>query len=50
MTDSTGRIIKNITECAAGAQTYYIVHYKNGSCKTFTRATGVITAWLAKQN
>jgi len=50
MTDSTNRIIKNITECAAGAQTYYIVHYKNGSCKTFTRATGVITAWLAKQN
>jgi hypothetical protein len=50
MTDSTGRIIKNITECAAGAQTYYIVHYKNGSCKTYTRATGVITKWLAKQN
>ena len=50
MTDSTGRIIKNITEAAAGAQTYYIVHYKNGSCKTYTRATGVITKWLAKQN
>ena len=50
MTDSTGRIIKNITEAAAGAQTYYIVHYKNGSCKTYTRATGVITAWLAKNS
>ena len=50
MTDSTGRIIKNITECAAGAQTYYIVHYRDGSCKTYTRATGVITKWLAKQN
>ena len=50
MTDSTGRIIKSITECAAGAQTCYIVHYKNGSCKTYTRATGVITKWLAKQN
>ena len=50
LTDSTGRIIKNITEAAAGAQTYYIVHYRDGSCKTYTRATGVITRWLAKQN
>ena len=50
MTNSTVRIIKHITEAAAGAQTYYIVHYKNGSCKTFTRATGVITAWLAKNS
>ena len=50
MTDSTGRIIKNITEAAAGAQTYYIVQYRDGSCKTYTRATGVITAWLAKNS
>ena len=50
MTDSTGRIIKNITEAAAGAQTYYIVHYRDGGCKTYTRATGVINKWLAKQN
>ena len=50
MTDSTGRIIKNITEAAAGAQTYYIVQYRDGGCKTYTRATGVITKWLAKQN
>ena len=50
MTDSTGRTIKNITECAAGAQTYYIVHYKDGGCKTYTRATGVVTKWLAKHN
>ena len=50
MTDSAGKIIKNITEAAAGSSSYYIVHYKNGSCKTYTRATGVITAWFAKQN
>tara|TARA_B100000900_G_scaffold285546_1_gene244694 strand:- start:463 stop:615 length:153 start_codon:yes stop_codon:yes gene_type:complete len=50
MTDSTGKIIKNITEAAYGDKIYYIVNYKDGSCKTFTRATGVITAWLAKNN
>jgi hypothetical protein len=50
MTDSTGRIIKNITEAAYGDKRYYIVHYKGGGCKTFTRATGVITAWLNKNS
>ena len=50
MTDSAGKTIKDITEAAYGTKSYYIVHYKDGSCKTYTRATGVITAWLAKQN
>ena len=44
--DSNGKFIKNITECAAGADTFYIVYYKDGSCRTYTRATGVITKWL----
>lgn len=48
MIDSTGKIIKSITEAAAGADTYYIVYYRDGSCKTYTRATGVITKWLQK--
>ena len=47
MTDSAGKTIKNITEAAAGSSSYYIVHYKDGSCKTYTRKTGVISAWLA---
>ena len=46
--DSNGKYIKNITECAAGADTFYIVYYKDGSCRTYTRATGVITKWLQK--
>ena len=50
MTDGNGKTIKQITEAAAGKELYYIVRYKNGSCKTYTRATGVITAWLAKNN
>ena len=48
MTDSNGKIIKTITQAAAGSSIYYIVHYKDGSCRTYTRATGVITKWLEK--
>jgi len=44
--DSNGKYIKIITECAAGKDTFYIVSYKDGSCKTYVRATGVITKWL----
>jgi len=44
--DSNGKYIKSITECAAGKGTFYIVSYKDGSYKTYTRATGVITKWL----
>lgn len=46
MTDINGKRIKHITEAAYGDKTYYIIHYKDGSCKTHTRATGVITKWL----
>jgi len=46
MTDSNGKYIKNITQAAAGSSSYYIVYYKDGSCRTYTRATGVITKWL----
>ncbi len=46
MTDSNGKCIKNITAAAAGEGTYYIISYKDGSCKTYMRATGVITKWL----
>ena len=50
MTDSNGKQIKSITEAAAGSSSYYIVHYKDGSCRTYTRATGVITKWLEKNS
>jgi hypothetical protein len=50
MTDSNGKIIKTITQAAAGSSSYYIVHYKDGSCRTYTRATGVITKWLEKNS
>lgn len=46
MTDSNGKYIKNITSATAGEGTYYIISYKDGSYKTYTRATGVITKWL----
>jgi hypothetical protein len=48
MTDSNGKIIRSITQAAAGNNSYYIVYYKDGSCKTYTRATGVITRWFQK--
>ena len=48
--DNNGKFIKSITECAAGSSNYYIVHYKDGSCRTYTRATGVITRWLEKNS
>ena len=32
--DSNGKYIKSITECAAGADTFYIVYYK-GMVKQF---------------
>ncbi len=44
--DSNGKFIKSITECAAGADTFYLVSYRDGSYKTYVRATGVITKWL----
>jgi len=48
MTDSNGKQIKNITEAVAGDNSYFIVLYKDGTCRTYTRATGVITKWLEK--
>lgn len=50
MTDSNGKYIKNITQATAGTGSYYIVQYKDGSCRTYTYATGVITKWLAKND
>tara|TARA_R100000005_G_C4906487_1_gene146183 strand:+ start:336 stop:488 length:153 start_codon:yes stop_codon:yes gene_type:complete len=49
MTDSTGKPIKQITEAAAGKEKYYIIHYRDGSCRTFTRQTGTIKKWLSAQ-
>ena len=50
MTDSNGKIIKTITQAAAGSSSYYMVNYKDGSCRTYTRATGEITKWLENNN
>ncbi len=44
--DSNGKYIRSITECAAGKDTFYLVSYRDGSYKTYVRATGVITKWL----
>ena len=49
MTDSNGKPIKQITEAAAGKEKYYIIHYRDGSCRTFTRQTGTIKKWLSTQ-
>ena len=49
MTDSNGKPIKQITEAAAGKDKYYIIHYRDGSCRTFTRQTGTIKKWLSTQ-
>ena len=49
MTDSNGKPIKQITEAAAGKDKYYIIHYRDGSCRTFTRETGTIKKWLSTQ-
>ena len=49
MTDSNGKPIKQITEAAAGKEKYYIIHYRDGSCRTFTRQTGTIKKWLSAQ-
>ena len=49
MTDSNGKPIKQITEAAAGKDKYYIINYRDGSCKTFTRQTGTIKKWLSTQ-
>ena len=49
MTDSNGKPIKQITEAAAVKEKYYIIHYRDGSCGTFTRQTGTIKKWLSTQ-
>ena len=49
MTDGNGKTITQITEAAAGKEKYYIIRYKNGSCRTFTHQTGTIKKWLSTQ-